>query len=190
MEKSKIETQKRNIERLRNEYKEKKPDLFYKGIADDRQKEIIDHITKKRRLFTEAEMKKKTYEELDEEYKRLYTEFDDNYPHYEERRAKANEQQMDLEVMNRYLVDRDRLDPKRPEKNLQLITMWSEVANNFDDKDIARIRKYHEEKLNRYRNRKDWEAWVEEDELDIEGERILAEIKNYRSEFFFNFSVL
>jgi hypothetical protein len=40
--------------------------------------------------------------------------------------------------------------------------------------------------LNRYRKRKPWEAWVEEDELDIEGDRILAEIKNYKAEFFFD----
>ena len=36
----------------------------------------------------------------------------------------------------------------------------------------------------RYRKRKDWEAWVEEDELDIEGERLIADIKNYKSEHF------
>lgn len=41
-------------------------------------------------------------------------------------------------------------------------------------------------RLERYRKRKDWEAWVEEDELDIEGERILSEIKNYRAEYFYN----
>jgi hypothetical protein len=41
-------------------------------------------------------------------------------------------------------------------------------------------------KLDRYRKRKDWEAWVEEDELDIEGERVLAEIKNYKAEYFYN----
>jgi hypothetical protein len=41
------------------------------------------------------------------------------------------------------------------------------------------------EKLARYRARKDWEAWVEEDELDIEGERMIAEIKNFKDEFFY-----
>lgn len=41
------------------------------------------------------------------------------------------------------------------------------------------------DKLTRYRARKDWEAWVEEDELDIEGERIISEIKNYKDEFFY-----
>lgn len=34
----------------------------------------------------------------------------------------------------------------------------------------------------RYRKRKDWEAWIEEDEMDIEGDRIISEIKNYKAE--------
>ena len=92
--------------------------------------------------------------------------------------------------MSKYLVDREKMRENKPDQNLQLITVWSEIADNFDKSDTERIRKFHEEKLNRYRNRKDWEAWVEEDDLDIEGERILAEIKNYKSEFFFNSNVL
>jgi hypothetical protein len=52
------------------------------------------------------------------------------------------------------------------------------------------VRQFHLAKLERYRKRKDWEAWVEEDELDIEGERIIAEIKNYKSEFFFNNAIM
>ena len=60
------------------------------------------------------------------------------------------------------------------------------MSDNFNSEDIERIKKGHLEKLERYRKRKDWEAWVEEDELDIEGERIIAEIKNYKSEFFFD----
>jgi hypothetical protein len=55
----------------------------------------------------------------------------------------------------------------------------------FTSADVERVRKDHLEKLERYRARKEWEAWVEEDELDIEGERILAEMKNYKSEYFY-----
>lgn len=36
--------------------KEKMPDTFYKPIDEERKKELIDIITKKRRLFTEAEL--------------------------------------------------------------------------------------------------------------------------------------
>jgi hypothetical protein len=53
---------------------------------------------------------------------------------------------------------------------------------------LERVRKEHIEKLNRYKARKDWEAWIEEDELDIEGERVLSEIKNYKAEHFFKIS--
>lgn len=49
---------------------------------------------------------------------------------------------------------------------------------------MERVRKEHLDKLERFRKRKDWEAWAEEDELDIEGERILSEIKNYKDEYF------
>ena len=42
--------------------------------------------------------------------------------------------------------------------------------------------------MQRYRGRKDWEAWVEEDELDIEGDRMIAEIKNYKAEYFYKVS--
>ena len=51
--------------------------------------------------------------------------------------------------------------------------------------EVERIRMEHLKKLDRYRARKDWEAWVEEDELDIEGERIISEIKNFKDEFFY-----
>jgi hypothetical protein len=60
------------------------------------------------------------------------------------------------------------------------------MSDNFTKNDVERVRQLHEAKLERYRNRKDWEAWIEEDELDIEGERILADIKNYKSEYFFD----
>jgi hypothetical protein len=37
-----IETNSRELERLRNSIKEKKPDTFYDKISDERKKEIID----------------------------------------------------------------------------------------------------------------------------------------------------
>jgi hypothetical protein len=33
---------------------------------------------------------------------------------------------------------------------------------------------------------KEWEKDIEEDDQDIDGDRILAEIKNYKNEYFFN----
>ena len=85
--------------------------------------------------------------------------------------------------MTNYLVPRDKI-------NIREIQLWSEVADNYTSADVDRIRTEHLAKLDRYRKRKDWEAWIEEDELDLEGERILAEIQNYKSEFFFNSDVI
>ena len=73
-------------------------------------------------------------------------------------------------------------------ERLRQIRNWSEVADNFTQAEKAEVTRLHKEKLARYRNRKDWEAWVEEDELDIEADRMLAEIKNYKSEYFFSSS--
>lgn len=92
--------------------------------------------------------------------------------------------------MLEYLVPKEKLEQKNPEKNLTNIKVWSKISNNFSSDDVTRVRKDHLEKLDRYRNRKDWEAWIEEDELDIEGERIIAEIKNYKSEYFFNSGIM
>lgn len=58
--------------------------------------------------------------------------------------------------------------------------MWSAIADNFTQEDVRQVRRDHNEKLARYRKGKDWETWVEEDELDLEGERTLAEIKNFK----------
>ena len=71
-------------------------------------------------------------------------------------------------------------------KHLGSIKMWSAIADNFTQEDLRQVRRDHNEKLARYRKGKDWEAWVEEDELDLEGERTLAEIKNFKSDY--NFS--
>ena len=40
----------------------------------------------------------------------------------------------------------------------------------------------HLQKLGTYRKQREWETWCEDDDLDREGERVLAEIKNYKAE--------
>ena len=63
---------------------------------------------------------------------------------------------------------------------------WTEMNDDIDDKIKFEVGKLHKEKLARYRQRKDWEAWVEEDEIDMEGDRLLSEIRNFKSEHFYN----
>mmetsp|Transcript_3157 Transcript_3157/g.2122 ORF Transcript_3157/g.2122 Transcript_3157/m.2122 type:complete len:98 (+) Transcript_3157:632-925(+) len=95
----------------------------------------------------------------------------------------------ELTVMMDYLITKEELDPNKP-FDFKQIPVWSYMADNFTAEDLKRVRDKHHEKLDRYRKRKEWEAWVEEDELDIEGDRILAEIKNYKAEFFFDHMVV
>ena len=59
--------------------KERRPDKFYEPISEERKKELIDIITKKRRLFSEAELLKRSFEELDDNYYNSYKEFVMNY---------------------------------------------------------------------------------------------------------------
>ncbi len=53
---------------------------------------------------------------------------------------------------------------------------------NWEKDDLDRVKRDHQNKLDKYRKMKDWEYLVQEDEIDIEGDRILAEIQNYRLE--------
>ena len=48
------------------------------------------------------------------------------------------------------------------------------------------IRRMHLDRLAGYRKRKEWQGWCEEDDLDMEGERLLAEIKNFKGEHMFS----
>ena len=85
--------------------------------------------------------------------------------------------------------EKERLEDEAAEAaaaRIKQIKNWSEIADNFTNEDkLASIRE-HKERMARYRKRKDWEAWIEEDDLDIEGDRIISEIKNYKSEHFWN----
>jgi len=52
--------------------------------------------------------------------------------------------------------------------------------------EIVRVEGEHKKKLDWYRKRKPWEAMIQEDEMDLEAERVLAEIQNYKQEVLFN----
>lgn len=100
----------------------------------------------------------------------------------EKKRVETINKLKQIEIMNDYLIKKENID-------IRNIVEWSKISDNFTQGDINRVRRQHLEKLDRYRKRKDWEAWVEEDEIDIEGERILSEIKNYKEEYFFQIMI-
>lgn len=71
---------------------------------------------------------------------------------------------------------------------LDQLPLWSQALplGTITDLEKRNVIIEHKERLSKYRKWRDWEAWVERDELDLEGDRILAEVKNFKSEFFFN----
>jgi hypothetical protein len=71
---------------------------------------------------------------------------------------------------------------------LSKIKLWSQVdeTDPMDRDEKKKFMRNHMDRLNRYRQHKEWETIVNEDDHDIEGDRLLAEIKNYKEEQFFN----
>jgi hypothetical protein len=109
----------------------------------------------------------------------------------------GHEQLKQVKVMEHFLVKEQENAPDMTDasetlldiqaaKRLESIPLFSRVCSDVDEQEIANVSLQHKERLARYRKRRDWEAWVEEDELDLEGERLLAEIKNYKAEHFFS----
>ena len=71
-------------------------------------------------------------------------------------------------------------------KNLSEIKLYQKVTEEPVGQDELRdVRKHHLARLAEYRKRRDWQGWCQEDDLDMEGERILAEIKNFKTEYMF-----
>ena len=74
------------------------------------------------------------------------------------------------------------------------IKMWSACQDDHPPREGATaaaeelrdIRRMHLDRLASYRKRKEWQGWCEEDDLDMEGERLLAEIKNFKGEHMFS----
>ncbi len=66
-------------------------------------------------------------------------------------------------------------------ERIREIKMWSKVST-CSAEELSEVRRAHMDRLANYRKRKEWQAWVEQDDLDLEGERLLAEIKNYKDE--------
>ena len=140
--------------------------------------------------------------------------FNDNFIKHESIRAQAHDQLVQAEVMTNFLIDLEpeelaeagRPIPKHADQTpeeldrletqaalaaadrLKSIRVWSEVGDNFEVEDQKATLREHKERMARYRKRRDWEAWIEEDEEDIDADRIISEIKNYKSEFFWNTS--
>ena len=85
-------------------------------------------------------------------------------------------------------LDPDNLMASAAADRLLSIKMWSACQDDPTEaaEDLRDIRKLHLDRLAKYRKRKEWQGWCDEDDLDMEGERLLAEIKNFKGEHMFS----
>jgi hypothetical protein len=173
-------------ERVSDKYGNNVMQFYDKVIGEDRRKELSEMVVKKRRVHPLSELEKK-YKDLDiinDQFEERFGEFMSAFKPFEQSRIETFNRMKEIEVMGEYLMKRQ--EEEKQSAKVKDIIMWSQVADSksYSVEDVERVRKEHLEKLERFRKRKDWEAWAEEDELDIEGERILSEIKNYKDEYF------
>ena len=72
-------------------------------------------------------------------------------------------------------------------KNLSDIKLFQRVTEESVGKEEEHdIKDSHRKKLEKFRQMKDWQQQCQEDEIDMEGERILADLKNFKSEYIFH----
>lgn len=73
---------------------------------------------------------------------------------------------------------------------IKRIRVYSEIpsVDNFTAEEKMQAKKQHKERMARERKGKGWQAWIEPDENDIEADRLISEIKNFKNEHFWNTS--
>ena len=67
------------------------------------------------------------------------------------------------------------------------LAVYSDVVGMVPAEAWNRSHELHQHKLRQYREQKDYQIFIEEDEEDIEGERIYSSIKNLHTERFFHY---
>ena len=121
-------------------------------------------IVRKRRLFRdEKDMDGMSFKQLDEKFNEKYTKFYENYLYNEEKRAGCLTTKAKLESCLEYLERSKEYGIDTVDK----IIPWKQVCpDEFkpSEYDTKRVKIEHDKKLERYRKRKPWEAWCEEDE--------------------------
>ena len=66
------------------------------------------------------------------------------------------------------------------------VRVWSDAAGAVPVKSWNYAREVHEEKLSKLRKMKEWQTWCQEDEEDVEGEKVISDIRNLYNETYFN----
>lgn len=70
-----IEKNRKDLEKVREHQKEVIQDLYYEPIREERKKELIEELQKKRKLRPECDLAKINYERLEDKFNKDYEEF-------------------------------------------------------------------------------------------------------------------
>lgn len=179
-------------------------------ITEVRLEALKEQVIDQRKLKSEAQLRELDWRTACDDYMAHQNRFNNEYSINETTRAHGYDMLKNTQIMAQFLVEltpeevdaanhkiphmedakqMERLENEATQaaaERIKRIKVWSEIADNFTNDEKAAAIREHKERMARYRKRKDWEAWVEEDDLDIEGDRIISEIKNYKSEHFWN----
>ena len=204
-----LREEKERLERKRQRLHQEHRDYFLDDITEEQRKDLRERLQAIWRHSRSGEGYD-YYDSVHESYVPRNMQFNEAYRANELRRLDAHQKLIESEIMVDYLKiisDQELEEAKKPstigdtkieveqnehlaatkaEKRIRGIRQWGELNEEITRDVLNDARKAHRDKLENYRKRKDWEALIEEDEIDMEGDRLLSEIKNYKSEHAYN----
>ena len=158
-----------------NHYKQdlkQKENMFYRPFTDEKLDEYEEKMKQRFRTFSLAELGERTPEQIEREFIVKYRDFYDNYL---ENEASI----MDTSLSNKIDNMLEFLSTDGKVSNLKIWGYDGSTPNFY-----LQARKLHEKKLDTALNGRLF--LHEDDDLDIEGERLLREIRSFKSEMVAN----
>ena len=148
-------------------------DHFYDPIPNEQLKTYEEKIKTRMRTFTTAELGEKTPEQLEKEYITSYRKFYDNYIDNELTRRKANWLCGQIDEMLHFMSEDGKVNN---------IRIWGYDGNTPNL--YLQARKANEKKIETAMSGKMF--LYEDDDLDIEGDKLLREIRAFKTEMIHN----
>lgn len=149
-----------------------KENKFYDKIPDEKLKEYEERMMQRMRTYSSAELGEKTEEQVEREfmfrYRKFYDEYLENEPVFMDQ-SYSNQ----INHMLKFLSKDDKVS------NLKVWGYDGSTPNFY-----LKARKQHEKKLETALNGRMF--LHEDDDLDIEGDRLLREIRAYKTEMIAN----
>ena len=70
--------------------------------------------------------------------------------------------------------------------NVKNVKVWTDIAGNTKKREWQEASSLHQMKLQKFREQKKYQQWIDETEEDIEAEKIMADIENLQEEKLYN----